>query len=611
MFRLFHHNALSNRLAIVLVFLLLSLFFGTVLFSGCSNLSAKKKDESSIPDKLMADMENGRSMLIGDYTNIGNLHTVEIRGVGLVHGLAGTGSDDINSLERKMVYDDMTKLGVRDVRAILADPSTAVVNILGHLRPGIQEGDLFDVEVSLPYESDAKSLRGGWLMKASLKEMLILDGDLRDSGTLAYVEGPILVDPLASETADPTGLKKGYILSGARAKATREIFLTMKAGNESAFFTDRIAKEINNRFYISTGQKKGMATPKSDSLIVLDVHPSYRNNVARYVKVVQSIACYENQQKQFRRLERLKAELLIPDRAQNAAFQLEAIGKAGIAPLREAIKNDNPEIRFYSACSLAFLGDGSGARVLADLARDEPAFRVYALSALSVLRNDIEAEVCLRELLHVPSAETRYGAFRALWSRNPYDRTVRGESLQNERGEQFSYHGVTSDAPPMVHVTKSKRPEIVLFGNDIRVNKPFALSAGPRIFVNGQSSEGVIVSRFAVKGLDEKRTVTDKLDDIIRAIVDLGGTYPDVIQMLCEADRDKVLSCRLEIDCLPEPFRVYRRPGGNALDGADEDEEESKKPSIWNRMNPKTWFESNPRGKTSDDSGTMNLSGRE
>jgi hypothetical protein len=50
----------------------------------------------------------------------------------------------------------------------------------------------------------------------------------------------------------------------------------------------------------------------------------------------------------------------------------------------------------------------------------------------------------------------------------------------------------------------------------------------------------------------------------------------------------KVLSCRLEIDCLPEPNRVYRRPeSGN--DNDDSIQESSTKKSVWERMNPKNW----------------------
>lgn len=596
----------SIQLLKFLLFTGLLVLFGLGIGGGCSHLLPHKKKDKLIPDKVSADVETGKSMLVGDYSTASNLHSIEIRGVGLVQGLPGTGCDDVNSLERKMVYDEMVKIGVRDVRTVLASPTTAVVNIVGYMRAGIQEGDLFDVKLMLPEESEGKSLRGGWLMKSPLKIMGVLDNSLKEGKPYAYVEGPIMVDPLATATVNPSGLKSGVLLSGARSKISRPIYLNMKADYESEFLTDRIAKEINKRFYISAGQKKGMATAKSDSLIILDVHPTYRNNVSRYVQIIRSIACYESPQKQLERIERLKQEIRIPEKSQRASFQLEAVGKGAQDALKSALDSTNTEVLFHAGTALAFLGDGSGARILAEIARNEPAFRVYALDALSALKTDFEAEMVLQELLHVSSAETRYGAFRALCYRNPYDRTIRGEVMRNESGPQFSYHAIPTQAPPLVHLTKSSRPEIVMFGSDIRFKQPFTLNAGPLIFVNGQGAN-VVVTKFG--RLDEKRTVPNRVDEIIRSVVELGGTYPDVMQMLCEADRDKILSCRLELDCLPEEFRIYRRPGG-----VNEDEVEEfvkpKKKSVWDHMNPKNLFEANPRGKSSDDPDPINTSGR-
>ncbi|MDR2117409.1 MAG: flagellar basal body P-ring protein FlgI [Planctomycetaceae bacterium] len=600
------HSSKSVKTGFII---LIGLFFLTgfvFVQSGCSQIKTRKQTEL-VSEKFNFETEDGTAKLIGDCANIGNYHPIQVQGYGLVNGLPGTGGDDVNSLERRMVYDEMTRMGIRDVRAILANPTTAVVNILGYMRPGIQEGDFFDVEVRLPPETSAKSLRGGWLMTTKLEEMAYLGGSLKEGKTLALVQGPIMIDdPLATESSNPSGLKQGIILSGARVKESRSLILNMKSGAESVFATDRIAKEINNRFFVSAGQKKGMATAKTDSLIVLDVHPDYAKDVARYVRVILAIACYENPAKQLRRIERLKTELLIPEKSQQAAFQLEAIGKKGIESLRSALNNPNPEVRFHAATSLAYLGDGTSAKILAEIARNEPAFRVYALNALSVLRTDIEAEMALQELLHVSSAETRYGAFRALYNRNQYDRTIRGENL----GNQFSYHGITTNAPAMVHISKSKRPEIVLFGSDIYLKQPFGLEAGAIIFVNGQSPQNVVVKKFVLSGIDEQRTVSNKLDDVIRAVVELGGTYPDVFQMLIQADQMKVLSCRLEIDCLPEPNRVYHRPGSNN-DNNEPVQESAKKKTIWERMNPKNWFNSNPGEKSSDFEGTINTSERE
>ena len=94
------------------------------------------------------------------------------------------------------------------------------------------------------------------------------------------------------------------------------------------------------------------------------------------------------------------------------------------------------------------LDQSEAAEPLAEAAREQPAFRVFALTALSAM-NDYAAYEQLCALLNAPSAETRYGAFRALWAMNPTDRRVRGETL----GEEFSYHVLTTTATPMIFPT--------------------------------------------------------------------------------------------------------------------------------------------------------------
>jgi len=164
----------------------------------------------------------------------------------------------------------------------------------------------------------------------------------------------------------------------------------------------------------------------------------------------------------------------------------------------------------------------------------------------------------------VPSAETRYGAFRSLWAMNAHDPLVRGEPM----GDQFTFHVLDVAGPPMVHVTNSYRPEVVLFGKGQQFSLPLVLDAGPSILVNGQSGGKIIVSRFKPGQEPDQRTVSTSIDEVVRAIVALGGTYPDVVQALQQAKHDGALKSRFVVDALPQPGRRYDREG--ALDRADE-----------------------------------------
>ncbi len=161
----------------------------------------------------------------------------------------------------------------------------------------------------------------------------------------------------------------------------------------------------------------------------------------------------------------------------------------------------------------------------------------------------------LKEMLSLPSAETRYGAFRSLWTMNPTDPFVRGEVF----GDNFHYHVLDVSGPSMIHVTHSRLPELVLFGKDQQFQTPLTACAGNQIIVKSDDSGEITVSKFAVNEADQQRTVSRKVDDVVRAIVELGGTYPDVVQVLQEAKANGALATRFEVDALPQAGRVYER----------------------------------------------------
>jgi hypothetical protein len=253
---------------------------------------------------------------------------------------------------------------------------------------------------------------------------------------------------------------------------------------------------------------------------------------------------------------------------------LEAVGKEGIESLKKGIKSSDPEVRFYAAEALAYLDESAATPPLAAAIREQPAFRVFALAALSAM-DDVTAYDELRELLNGTSAETRYGAFRSLWAMNAEDPLVKGENFDG----RFSYHVLDTQGPPMIHSTRSRRAELVLFGKDQRFTLPLVVEAGHHIMVNGHDGDQVTVSKFAVGEADQKRTVTAKVDDVVRAIVELGGTYPDVVQALQQAKDSHALASRLEVDALPEAGREYRRDDSDdspiADDEADDDSEQA------------------------------------
>jgi hypothetical protein len=326
----------------------------------------------------------------------------------------------------------------------------------------------------------------------------------------------------------------------------------------------QIGQAINRRFHTyASGIKQVVATPKTDERIDLKVHPRYKDNIARYLRVVRAIPVKETATEQTQRIRLLERQLLDPITAPTAALRLEAIGRESVPTLAKGATSSDSEVRFYAAEALAYLDESQAAAPLAQAARDEPAFRAYALAALATI-DDMAAHDELVGLLDVASSETRYGAFRALWSSHAQDPVIRGENL----GGQFSYHLLNTTGPKMIHVTRSLRPEVVLFGHDQHLDPPFVLEAGKSILVKGAGDKATI-SKFAVGQPDQKRVVGLKVDEIVRAIVELGGTYPDVVQALQQAKTSHALAGRFEVDAVPDGDRTYRHKQDGLADGDD------------------------------------------
>ncbi|MBN1853797.1 MAG: flagellar basal body P-ring protein FlgI [Pirellulales bacterium] len=495
------------------------------------------------------------SLLIGDIAQPYGMNYVQVESVGLVLGLAGTGEDPAPTPQRAALYAEMQRREVDDPAKILSSHDTAPVLVRGFLRPGIQEGDSFDVEVQVPSRGETTSLRNGWLLSTRMAPLAVMGNRIHNGHTLAIAEGPILVDPTA-DSADSALSTRGRVLGGGKATKCRSLGLLIDNGHRSVRTSSQIGVAINRRFHtFIRGSQEGMATPKTENFVELLVHPRYKDNVARYMRVVRNIAIHESPFTQDPRLALLESQLNDPMTSATAAIRLEANGSDESREiLKRALSQDDAEVRFYAAEALAYLDETSAAEPLAETARNSPAFRLNALAALSAM-DDPLARDALRGLLAVKSAETRYGAFRALWAMDPNDPMICGDDLDG----RCSLHIVHVNGPKMIHATRSFRPEIVLFGEDHHFRLPLMVEAGRNIMVNGLPDGTVTVSRFAVGESTQKRVVSTRVDEVLGAIVELGGTYPDMVQALQEAKDSGALESRFRVDALPEPGRTYER----------------------------------------------------
>ena len=65
------------------------------------------------------------------------------------------------------------------------------------------------------------------------------------------------------------------------------------------------------------------------------------------------------------------------------------------------------------------------------------------------------------------------------------DPRIAGEKLGNKANGKFNYVVLNVDGAALIHVTRSHRPEVVLFGTSHELRLPVVVDAGSRILVNG------------------------------------------------------------------------------------------------------------------------------
>jgi hypothetical protein len=288
------------------------------------------------------------------------------------------------------------------------------------------------------------------------------------------------------------------------------------------------------------------------------VPAQYRYNLPRYLRVVRLIPLYskdnstaaENDRHTYR--QRLADDLLDPARTLEAALRLEALGQSSIMTLKTALTSKHTLVRFCAAEALAYLGSASCGEELARAA-EEPALRAFALTAMASL-DEAVCQVKLQEMLiTAQDAELRYGSFRALRALNESNPEVKGEFLN----DSFWLHTVAPGTQPLLHVSTTTRPEIVVFGGDAVLKPPFSLLAGDFTITAGEDDQTQCnISRIQLRSRVHRKCSL-KITDVLRTMADMGGMYAEAVEVLQQANTCQCLNCPLRLDAVPQAVSVY------------------------------------------------------
>ena len=508
----------------------------------------------------------------------------KVEGVGLVIGLDNTGSDPAPSWQRTKLLDEMRKAGVNHPEKILQTKSVTMVTVRTTVPAGVTLSDKFDADIELAPATGTTSLAGGWLVTTQLAQRAKTREGEKDDKVIASAVGPVMI----GNTARPNDPKVGRVLGGGRVKEDSLYALTIKEARRSGKTSQLLQNVVNNRFHQSEGtDQKGMCNAKTDSLLTLKVPTTYHHNQNRYYKLIKLLPLVDNPTLREQRMQQWGKDLLDPKKAGLAALRLEGLGPGASPTLRAGLASPDETVRFFAAEALAYLNDSEGdnAKVLAEIAKSKPEFRSFALKAMAA--TDQSASLLkLRSLMAESEFELRYGAFDALRTLDPTDpflgkvqvlddlpkpeeeedmavqiTSTRRSKKSTRREEPFALYVVDCEGPPMIHVTRNIRCEVVVFGKTQKLLTPVVLGAGGPLLLNASDGDDEVqISKITEKTLDSPRLrLNSQLDvaDLVRQLANIGASYPDVVGLLAAASNQKNLPGPFVVDALPVPSKKY------------------------------------------------------
>lgn len=420
---------------------------------------------------------------IGSMTVVNGFRRELVSGYGLVVGLDETGSPDVPPVLRDWLINEMSRrgfgresMGFRHLspRRVLASESTAVVLVEGLIPPGSVAGTPFDVRVSALPQTQTTSLEGGRLYTTDLS----VRGRTPGASGLprASAHGDVFINPFVDAdasgefggAADP---RTGRVLGGGVVQEDTLMALSLR---QPSYQRSRLIEErINGRFPQQPEDPDPLAVAKSDELIQINVLDRFRDDPKRMLELINTL--FVNPTSRFNRVKAGElVEVLAKPGNQRYAEQItlawEAMGKIVLPVLRSAYDHPKPVVRFAALEAGARLGDRTTLEPLREIALAGDASRrdrATAMLGLLLREHPDEPRIVrtLREQLEDDDAFVRFAAFDALVRIG--DPTI----VTRRFGDRFELAMVRSSRP-MIYVTRTRAPRIVVFNQMLGFNQP-------------------------------------------------------------------------------------------------------------------------------------------
>jgi flagellar basal body P-ring protein FlgI len=529
--------------------------------------------------------------IVSDVADFGNTGPLQVHGVGLVTGLAGTGHSPEGYYRNLMEQYLLKTMGRRDgairnepkdesARRILDNPNNCLVIVSAFIPAGARKGDRFDADVWLPAGSRAQSLAGGYLQLSMLrvyqaasaissKEMYKDSNQMLPGHVFADAKGQLVVG--FGNNADSNELKQGKVWQGGASRIARPYHLVMRNDEKSIKIANSVAERINfmyqddprskalhadfnrqekqillmgavanqiNQKQDPTGVNENqVAKAMNEAVINVRVPFAYRFNHERFRLVSGLTPLRDTDPGLTRYRQRAQKMLLDPHDTLGAAMRLEALGRDSISLLKTGLESDHPYVRFASAEALAYLGSTAGVDALTQLAQQHAVFAPHCTIALANLGESI-CRHKLGELLGSGEPALRCAAFHALSLLDENDSRLGGLFLD----ETVWLHRIPRAPGPMVYFSTSKRAQIILFGRNIVLAPGTRMMIRDFTVVHNKEDGQFHVKRITTQG-GEKRICTNRVDEVLTALVELKATYPDLVEFLRKANDYRYVNC--------------------------------------------------------------------
>lgn len=486
-------------------------------------------------DKSLEEPELGKTIAsLGDLYQAG---AIEVRGFGIVAGLAGTGSSECDPVLRKVlvkfIQQQTNDASVVSANRFINSKDTAVVEVYGIIPPIALAGESFDLRVAALPNTQTTSLAGGRLFLTDLKEMARMQRYDQYAKTLATARGPIFIDKSVKPVQNPL---VGHVLGGGKIIKAPQVSLLLFEPNFIA--AGAIRNQLNGRF----GRKT--ATAVSAEEVKVNIPRRFRDSKGRFLELVRTSYIGGDEVLQQQRIDMLIGKLVNTENKLASELALETMGKPALAKLAPLLGSTEELVRFHAARCMLNIGDDRALGVLRRFvyAPGSPV-RIEAIRAVGSAAKRNDAVAILGEALNSDDFEVQFATYEQLLRLNALSIS------ETIIGANFLLDSVASKGAKKIFVSRAVAPRIILFGVPIKCRENiFVKLDGNSIIINaakGSSTISVMRQHPRQPELIGPAQSTFDLKDLIGTICErpiqpkgtrskpgLGGGYSDMVEIL-------------------------------------------------------------------------------